>query len=78
MIGDVAIGPSYWFFNGARVLNQADGNGNPFSRISSIPSPLIIPSFGNSHVGKYGCGPFSNFDGGSSQVDTITLSLSGT
>ena len=69
---NVAVGPINWYFNGTRItLTQSDGSGNPYTR-DNVPSPLIIPSFNTTHVGKYACGsPFNMVP------STIFLAVSG-
>ena len=72
-IDNVAVGPTFWFFDGA-LVTQNDGSGNPYLR-DNVPSPLIIPSFDYPHDGNYSCGPTPTFDDVSTQGDTITLTL---
>ena len=75
MIDNVAVGPAFWFFNGALVtLTQNDRSGNPYLR-DNVPSPLIIPSFDYPNDGNYSCGPTAVFDDVSTQGDTIALTL---
>ena len=73
---DVAVGPTYWYFNGAPVtLSESDEtDGNPYYR-DNVPSPLIIPSFVAPHDGTYTCVTTNNFNDVSR--DNITLTLPG-
>ena len=68
--GNVAVGPTEWSFNNARVTaTQANGN-NPYYR-DNVPSPLIIPLFVSGNDGTYECGSNGNV------YDSITLTLPG-
>ena len=71
-IDNVAVGPAIWFVNYALVTRTtADGSDNPYYR-DNVPSPLIIPSFTDTHVGAYYC-----TSEGTTTADTITLTLLG-
>ena len=48
------MGPTIWFIDGTVVTTTASGD-NPYYR-NNVPSPLIIPSFTDTHAGTYGCG----------------------
>ena len=73
---NIAVGPTFWFFNDVRVtLTQDNGSGNPYARSDSVPGPLIIPSFFTDSVGTYRCRSDGNFI--SSPGDRITLTVRG-
>ena len=70
----VAVGPTFWYFNGVQVTtNETDGN--PYYR-NNVPSPLIIPSFVTGHDGNYSCSN-PNINDISLHGGTIILTLSG-
>ena len=71
----IAVGPTYWYFNGVRVsLTEDNGSGAPYFR-DNVPSPLIIPSFVTGNNGTYRCGSEGNII--PTPDDTITLTLLG-
>ena len=77
MRGQVAVGAggASWFVNSTRITrNQDDGSNHPYFK-RSVPFQLIIPSFVNSHIGRYSCGPSSDFSDVSSRGDSIDLTL---
>ena len=68
---NVAVGPTFWYFNGVQVnRTEDDGSGAPYSR-NNVPSPLIIPSFVTGNYGTYRCGSGGNVI--PSSDDTIIL-----
>ena len=67
---NVAVGPAIWIVNNALVTRTtADGSDNPYYR-DNVPSPLIIPSFTDTHV--VACTSV-----GTTIANTITLTLLG-
>ena len=55
-INNIAVGPTFWYYNDVRVnLTEDDGSGAPYFR-NNVPSPLIIPFFVTGNDGTYRCG----------------------
>ena len=75
---NIAVGPTWWYFNGIQVtLTEDNGSGDPYYR-DNVPSALIIPSFVTGHDGNYSCGNLNiNINDISLHGDTIILTLPG-
>jgi len=80
MRNNVAVAGARWFFpNGTRVrteIHSATGPNDPYYK-NIIPSQLVIRKFVHPYNGTYGCGPSTTFVIGSSEGDTISLTLAG-